>query len=60
MLILVAAFVVIISLGSWPQNTLFMVDRKKFTLSCFTKQKKKQALLLLEIFHLWENIYLAS
>lgn len=40
MLVSVAAFVMIISQESWPQNTLFIVDGgKKFTLLA-TKNKK--------------------
>lgn len=57
-LVSVAAFMGIISLGSWPPNTLFIVDWKKKSLLS-QALKKNQALGLLEIFHLWENIYLA-
>jgi hypothetical protein len=38
MLVSMAAFMVIISLGSWPQNTLFIVNQKK----CFLSSIKKK------------------
>lgn len=57
MLLSVAALAVIISLGSWLWNTLFIVNCKTvYPLKLFKKKKNKKTLVLLEFFFLGKSL----